>query len=264
MKKLIWLASFITCFSPLSIASDLDVDAISADEVASCMRANLPNKTSSQEVTLLSHDRAGGKREIDGRLFWNNSEEVTATMLKIEGPRDLAGGTYLSLKKPTGDELYMYVPALNKVRRISGKTKSGQILGTDISYQDLAYLQGLSNSNTVTVYGADTTANRPTWKLEIVPNEAADGGYTRVEAWVDQETCVSLQVDFFESETKLAKRLVGNVVSLTEVDSRWLLKEQTMTDLDEDTSTKVTIHKIAYDPRISRQHFHKKRFFQAP
>lgn len=227
------------------------------------MRANLPEKTSKQEITLVSMDRAGGKRTVDGRLLWNNSEKQTAVMLKIDGPRDLAGGAYLSLKKETGDELYMYIPALDKVRRISGKTKSGQILGTDISYQDLEYLQGLAVNNSITVYGSEEIAGRDAWKLEIIPNSADSGNYERVESWVDKASCVSLKMDFYESESKLRKTLVGNVETLTQVDSRWLLKEQTMTDLNEETSTVLSIHKITYDLSISRQHFHKKRFFQA-
>lgn len=227
------------------------------------MRRNLPSQTSSQEVSLLSQDRAGGKRAIEARLFWNNSAEQTATMLKIDGPRDIAGGSYLSLKKEASDELYMYIPALDKVRRISGKSKSGQILGTDLSYQDLEYLQGLSHNSSVTVYGSDQVGERDTWKLEIIPKSDEPNNYQRVEAWVDKLTCVSLRMDFYEADNKLAKTLVGNADSLTEIDSRWLLKEQTMTDLSEETSTMLTIHKIAYDPRISRQTFHKLRFYQA-
>jgi hypothetical protein len=157
----------------------------------------------------------------------------------------------------------MYIPALNKVRRISGKTKSGQILGTDFSYQDLEYLQGLAANNSVTVYGSEEMAGRDAWKLEIIPNNPEPGSYERVESWVDKASCVSLKMDFFETGSKLRKTLVGNPETLTQIDSRWLLKEQTMTDLNQETSTLLVIHKIAYDPSISRQHFHKKRFFQA-
>jgi hypothetical protein len=257
MKKLPWV-----CLLVLSAISPAIADTITSDEVASCMRANLPEETSRQDITLVSHDRAGGKRSVDGRLFWNHSEEQTATMLKIDGPRDLADGAYLSLKKTSGDELYIYIPGLNKVRRISGQSTSGQILGTDISYQDLEYLQGLAANNAVTVYGSDPIAGRDAWKLEIMPTNGDSGNYKRVESWVDKATCVSLKMDFYESDSKLRKTLIGNPETLTEIDSRWLLTEQTMTDLDEETSTVLTIHKISYDPSISRQHFHKKRFFQ--
>lgn len=266
MKKLLPLGLSLLCLAPIAAATSVSDEndlTISADEISSCMRKNLPEKTSRQEVTLVSSDRSGGKRTVDGRLFWNSSDEQTATMLKIDGPRDLAGGAYLSLKKDAGDELYMYIPALNKVRRISGKSKSGQILGTDFSYQDLEYLQGLAHNNSVKVYGTDVIEGLETWKLEILPSSAESGSYTRIEAWIDKASCVSLKMDFYESDEKISKTLVGNPETLTEIDSRWVLKEQTMTDVNEDTSTQLTIHKIAYDPSISRQHFHKKRFFQA-
>ena len=77
------------------------------------------------------------------------------------------------------------------------------ILGTDLSYEDLA-LRFLYWTN-ATVEGEDTVMTRPAWKLRLnAPNHRTQ--YSSVLAYVDKESGGLTQVDGFDWNGKLLKR----------------------------------------------------------
>src|SRR3546814_18541356 len=60
--------------------------------------------------------------------------------MRISAPGDLAGASYLLRERDNGDEMYVYIPALSKVRRVSGAAVDGSLWGTDLSFADVKQL----------------------------------------------------------------------------------------------------------------------------
>src|SRR6185437_8507926 len=91
----------------------------SADQVLTCMRANVPTAVRSEDVSLVSFDRSGAPRTMRGALFARRDGGLVRVMLDIKEPADLSGAAYLAREVPGGtQEIYMYLPALGKVRRV--------------------------------------------------------------------------------------------------------------------------------------------------
>ena len=78
-----------------------------------------------------------------------------------------------------------------------------RILGTDVSYEDLA-LRFLYWTN-ATVEGTETVLTRPAWKIRLnAPNHRTQ--YSSVVVWVDKESGGLSQVEGYDWNGKLAKR----------------------------------------------------------
>ena len=59
-------------------------------------------------------------------------------MIEFTGPADVAGTKFLITEPKEGaDEQLLYLPAFDKVQKISGSSRKGAFMGSDFSYEDL-------------------------------------------------------------------------------------------------------------------------------
>ena len=69
-------------------------------------------------------------------------------MLVFERARDLAGTALLTHANPEGsDRHWLYLPAMNRVKRIGSSGQSGSFLGSEFSYEDIGSTIGIDISH---------------------------------------------------------------------------------------------------------------------
>ena len=95
-------------------------------DVSSVVKMVLTGKGSTQrerELVLFSVDKGGSER-------WS--------LMRFSLPTDVEGTGLLTMDHP-GDasEQWLYLPALDRVRRISSSRKGGRFVGSDFFYEDL-------------------------------------------------------------------------------------------------------------------------------
>lgn len=230
------------------------------DAVLSCMRANIPQSVMIKEVELTATDRVGGTRVLRGRLYGQRENEQLRTALKISAPSDLAGAAYLLREKRGGDEMYMYVPALQRVRRISGTGTDGALWGTDLSYGDVKQINNAFSSDGGTVEAETELDGRAVHLLTLKPDPAGASRYTSMKVWVDRQTCVSLRADFYEGEA-VRKRWLVDPASLTQAGKHWYAGDSTMSDLGGKTSTRLRVLGLSSDVDLAGRHFNPQTFY---
>lgn len=243
--------------APAQTSAALD----SADAVMSCMRANIPDSVQIKEVELVAVDRGGGQRTLLGRLYGLRENNQLRAMIKIGAPSDLAGAAYLMREREGGDEMFVYVPALRKVRRITGAGVDGSLWGTDLSYGDVKQLNNTFSAGQSRFVGAGTLMGRPVYLLEATPKSADESRFSAIRLWVDQETCVSLQAEFIEGSGDARKRLQANPEALQRSGEHWYAGEAIMSDLKEGTSTRMRVLGVSSDVDVSGRHFNPTTFY---
>lgn len=230
------------------------------DAVMSCMRANIPQSVIIKEVELTATDRVGGTRVLRGRLYGQRENEYLRTTLKISAPSDLAGAAYLLREKHGGDEMYMYVPALQRVRRISGAGADGTLWGTDLSYGDVKQINNAFSAGGGTAEGETELDGRPVHLLSLKPDAAEASRYTGIRVWVDRQTCVSLRADFYEA-ANVRKRWMVDPASLAKAGKHWYAGDATMSDLVEKTNTRLRVLGLDSDVDLAGRHFNPQTFY---
>ena len=117
------------CLVPVLGAAD---PAGNVDAVKHCIQANFPEKTSLQRIELDSTDRAGSTRTLHAILRWKRfSDEGARVVIRVQAPAELRDSAYLMVENEPEDEMFMYLPSAQKVRRITSRTMSDQLWGTD-------------------------------------------------------------------------------------------------------------------------------------
>lgn len=261
MTKLVTAALLLLALTAAAGAQEF-ADGKTAEQIRECTRANFPTETSVQTLELASFDRSGGKRVLKSKLFWKRmADGYSRAMMQVSSPVDLSGSSYLVLEKPTMDDMYIYLPNVRKARRIVGQTGGKPLWNTDFSYEDIKQLQGISKSGTARRLPDTETAGRKAYVLEVTPG-VDQSSYETIVAQIDKDTCVPLQLEFYEAGRVLRKRLTSDPASLQQQDGRWMARGLEMRDLRDDTRTTVQIDKIEYNEKLADTVFNPLRFYQ--
>lgn len=233
------------------------------EQIRSCVRGNLPERSFSQKIVLKSWDAGGGSRELIGELFGERpGVERISLMLRIDGPADLAGARYLLNRRQVRDDMYVYLPAINKTRRITGGMKGQPLWGTDFSYEDIRHLQGSLSESEIEQLGDGLLSGRSVHQLRITPSGEAESAYSYLDMDVDQQSCLPLQVRFYDS-SGMVKKMDVPADKIQQHDQRWVIAEVDMLNLRSQTRSSLRLSAYDFDAELSRSHFNPKTFHLA-
>lgn len=245
--------------------------ALAADDAATvleCMRKNVPDSLRVQDVEFSTADRTGPTSTLKGRLYAEREKVAEGrrhvrAMLHLDAPPNLAGAAYLIREKDgdVKDGMYVYLPSVRRVRRVTGSIADGGLMGTSFSYADFKQMQNTFGNVNTTLEGTGEIDKRPMHVMAFRPIDASEGGYSLVRSWVDFQTCVPLKAEFYEGTT-LRKRLSSPVKALKQADAYWYPALVEMHDLKEELRTSLRVLKVTPDKALSGGYFDPKTFYQ--
>jgi outer membrane lipoprotein-sorting protein len=94
------------------------------------------------------------------------------------------------------NELWMYVPSVEKTQKISGHMLRQGMMGSDVSYEDMMSANKLTTDYDATVLGAETIDGHDTWKVEMIARDKSIT-YPKRVVWIDKASHVSLRQEMY-------------------------------------------------------------------
>ena len=159
----------------------------------------------------------------------NDNGEIWSLMRFTE-PADINGTGLLTHDQP-GDESsqWIYLPALDRARRISSSRKGGRFVGSDIYYEDLRKRDVEKDRHRI--LGNGKVGKTATTKLESIPMDPDNSVYSKRISWVHMNTLIPLQVDYYAagSETPV-KRM--KVYKIKKLQGYWTVLDSRVYDLE--------------------------------
>lgn len=245
----------------MGLVLSLPVQAKDAGEVFGCMKANIPQTLRIQDIQLDATDRSGGVRSLRGKVYAKREEGLIRVMLRVSEPANVNGAAYLV--RETGqreDDMYVFLPAVNRVRHVTGNFANGSLLGTDFSYVEVKLIQNAFTGATGTLEAPEKIDGHAADVVSLqTPGTGKAAPYSKVKIWVDQKTCVALKAEFFSGETAV-KRLTAPAASLKQSGKHWYASEMEMRDLKEGTYTTLKITGVSSDVNLGNRPFDPNAF----
>jgi outer membrane lipoprotein-sorting protein len=247
----------------------IDLQALEIDpEIEACLRKNAPKNTTIEKVRLTSDTRLyiddDKEQVLSAKVYWKHNSDGTSNILTLfDEPDDILGSRLLFLEKPSGNEIYLYMPALFKVQRISSNRFSNSLYGMDFSYEDFQFMYNMMTT-AVTERKPDETINGvPMYVLSVVPVAGKKSLYETINSYIDKESCVIRKVEFFEPEAKLRKVLTSVPDSIKKINGILVPHKYKMRDIKEDSETELNVISISidtpvddslFDPSLLKEH----------
>jgi uncharacterized protein len=149
-----------------------------------------------------------------------DSASVNRRVVRFLSPNDVRNTTTLLVENETKeDEIWVYLPALKKARRLASNNKKSSFVGTDLSYGDVVGHRPQDWRHRLV--RQEAMGSLQVYVVESVPGNAdvaTNSGYSKRISWVDNDSFVAVKVEFYDSAGSLLKTLENG--ELKQVDAK--------------------------------------------
>ncbi|MCK4706450.1 MAG: outer membrane lipoprotein-sorting protein [Gammaproteobacteria bacterium] len=223
-----------------------------APELEACLRKNAPKSTLIEKIKLTSEGLMYEEEEVlSAKIYWKHSSTGTSNILTVfEEPDDILGSRLLFLEKKPENEIYLYMPALFTVRRISSDRISSSMYGMDFSYEDFQFMYNMMATAVSEQRPDKVIDGKPMHVFTIVPADGDKSLYEIIYAYFDKKTCVIQKVEFYEQGNKLRKVLDTVTASIKKVNGILIPHKYHMQDLKNESNTELTVLSVTVDSEI--------------
>jgi hypothetical protein len=235
----------LTCWLLAGAAS-----AASLEDVESCLASNVPKKSSAVAIKLRSRHRGGFESEHEGRIYWERSAGGRAeTLICLEQPPAVRGLAYLVVEEDTGVAVWGYLPEKHRVLQIhaSVAARRARIARTAISYDDLRYLPFNLTGAEPEEISDSVVAERKVSVIRLSLPPGENPPYARVISFIDQESCLPLRTEFYETAHKLLKILTVDPGEIRRTGGIRLAHSMTIEDLRNEVITELQVEQVQID-----------------
>lgn len=209
------------------------------------MRQNLPESTLTQSIELRARDRSHYEAVMQARVFVKRyPDDNFRVMMHFSEPVDVRNARFLIVQKQPQNDMYIYMPGLFKVRRITSRNISSSVMGTDFSYEDFERLHGVLSELQVVQQADETLDGRQVYVLSSQPAEESE--YEKITTYIDKTSCLVLRADLFGKNGQLRKQLTVDTANLKNSDGIWFPSEAVMKDFRDKTETTLRINALSH------------------
>ena len=201
----------------------------------STLKMTLINKRGSQRIReILSYSKDYGKD--------------SKSIMYFQKPADVKGTGFLSWEyddPAKDDDRWLYLPALKKVRRISGSSKNDYFMGSDFTYDDMG---GRSvDEDEHKFLREEEVDGLKCWVVESVPKDK-DYMYSKVTRWIRQDSYIGVKMEFYDRMGSLMKILT--IPDVRKQDGFWTVFKMVMDNQQEKHQTILEFNEVAYDTGV--------------
>jgi len=148
-------------------------------------------------------------RETTGQTKLLPGTTDNRRIVVFTAPADIRGTKTLLIEHSGGDDdIWIYLPAMKKVRRLVANNKKHSFVGTDFSYGDvIGYRVEDWNQTLLREEPLNAVA---CWVIQSTPRsaEVADiSGYTKRISWIDKRSYIAVRTEIYDKEGAYVKRL---------------------------------------------------------
>lgn len=185
-------------------------------------------------------------RETSGVVKLQPNGVDSKLVVKFGTPPDIKGTGVLQIEHGDGDDdLWIYLPALRKSRRLVANNKKDSFVGSDFSYGDITLPR--VDQYRHTLLRSETMDGHDCYVVESVPATdavKANSGYSRKITWVRGDNFVESKVEYYDLAGRLLKTQRTGGHRLVEPDKgRWFVMRREMTNHQTGHRTTITTSK---------------------
>ena len=210
---------FIVSLAALLII--LPADAMTGRDIVQRMDQVDTAADGSREATMLIER---GNQKLVRKMRMQNKKygDDDRSLIRFIEPADVRDTQYLSWTYDDiarDDDMWVFFPSENLIRRISGGGKKGSFMRSDFANEDMEAravdddvheLIEESELDGVAVYIVESTP---------IPEKAKDSNYAKRRVWVDKDKWLALKIEYYDRRDRLLKRLTQG--GIEEVDGIW-------------------------------------------
>ena len=190
------------------------------------------------------------------KLFDNG--ETEKKLIKFLSPADVKGTGLLTFDyEDKDDDMWLFMPALRKTRRIVSSEKAKSFMGSEFSYADMTP-PSIDDFSYQQLDDKDVNGT-PCWQIQLTPKDeeiADENGFSRKIVFVGKSDYVIRKALVYDFENELLKEL--SVKDVKEIDTKNHKSRPVhllMENLQNGRKSIIKIDKIVFSPDVKDEYF---------
>jgi outer membrane lipoprotein-sorting protein len=187
-----------------------------------------------------------------------NNGDTEKKLLRFLSPPDVKGIGLLTFDyKEKDDDMWLYMPALRKTRRIISSEKAKSFMGSEFSYADIT--PPTLDDFTYNTLGEEYFNNTDCWKIEMVPlNEdiSDKNGFSKKISCIGKKDFVIRKAVYYDLDGELLKEL--EVKAIKELDTKhhkYRPTHMVMVNKQNNRKSILKVDKIQFNPDVKDEFF---------
>jgi outer membrane lipoprotein-sorting protein len=173
--------------------------------------------------------------------------------------------TFLVWKYPEKeDDRWIYIPAVDLVRRVAASDKRSSFVGSDFTYEDISGRD--ISADTHKFLREEKLESNDCYVIESTPKEILD--YVRRIAWIDKATYLPLKEEYYDVQNELARVFtadkIENVASGRGSGAIPTVMKRTMRNVKSGHRTEVIYTSVAFNVGLTDDLFTERYLRQPP
>ncbi len=233
--------------------AELLADPITADELASRVYNRDVGDDMQMQGTMTLISKSGKKRVRELSSMRLDSTDERDVIIRFRSPADIAGTGFLVQEntKTETTQQHLYLPSLQRTRRIVSSQMSRSFVNSDFSYEDMQ--RHPLSEWTYQLGEEQTLLGRPCYQLISTAKPTTKTQYSRLVSFVDKEYFLPLQSLLYDSKGNLLKqytvhdfKLISGIATEISV---------TMENVQEQHTTEMKTIGIIYNKGLAKNLF---------
>ncbi len=196
-------------------------------------------------MTMLRSDQAEGENQ---KYF-----------IYFHEPGDVRRMTFMVWKYPQKeDSRWIYVSALDLIRRIAADDKRSSFVGSDFTYEDISGRD--VDSDVHSLLREERLGDRDCYVIESIPKTIMD--YTKRLSWIDKEHFLPLQEEYYDAQQELYRVFTADQVETSKTFPT--VMRRTMKNVKNGHRTEVTYGSVTYNLGLEENDFSERRMRRPP
>jgi len=261
MSRIVKLIFVCSALLPIvSPQARINAAELSAAEIMQRVDTRDDGDSAIAEYTMVMIDRRDRQRVRDLKIYSKDFGADSKVLSLFESPADIRGTAYLNLDwddPARDDDSWLYLPALQRVKRIAGGDTSDSFLGSDFTYADINGFE-LDWYDYRFVSESEIVDGQDTWLIEAIAKpefrERAENatGYSRMQSWISKDNFIQLRGQVWELRGNRIKYFTSTDIQL--IDDFWTvgrLQAVTTRNGNQEHASVLQIKNIQYNVELS-------------
>lgn len=209
-------------------------------------------------LTLIT---AQGQERVRKLRMWSRLKDKSSeseVLVRFDEPGDIKGTGFLQVENfSADDDIWVFLPALGKTRRLVANAKRDSFFGTDFSYGDV--LLPAVNRYDHTYLRSEKLDNEQCDVIESKPKDdktREESGYSRKVSWLDAATHVERKVEYYDLSGKLLKtQRAFDIQQIETSPQRWVPMRREMVNHQNGHKTLFRLDHITLDKKLTPDFF---------
>ncbi|MEN3159297.1 outer membrane lipoprotein-sorting protein [Alkalimonas sp. NCh-2] len=256
MRHYLQILLFSFCLAVLVIPAWAD-EQVAADEGLRISTERKARDTgwgdTEAQMTMVLRDARGRESRREMRtLTLEVVDDGDKALTIFDEPRDVRGSAFLTHTKTlVPDEQWLFLPAVNRVRRIVSRNKSGPFMGSEFAYEDLSSFE--LEKFSFRYLRSETLNGEDCYVVEQIPQDEFSG-YSRMLVWIDKSHYRVQQIEYYDRRDSLLKTLSMHDYQLYQ-DKFWRPHRMEMVNAQNQKSTSMLLNEILFERGLTNADF---------